>query len=148
MNDKPVARYTQTSGALVESWNEAGAHSGNWVKSADYDTLQTELQSVKADIVRLNSPNKWEMALENALLTAHLGTTDSFSSPEKALAVLIQWSIALEEPLLTAQEAEYPTKTMLDAGLAAYDGDAATAGTHVRRIYMAMRAAIRGEEGK
>ena len=48
----------------------------------------------------------------------------------------------------TAQEPEYPTKAMLDAGLAEYDvWDAATAGIHVRKIYMAMRAATR-EEGK
>ena len=56
--------------------------------------------------------------------------------------------LALATSARAAQEAEYPTKAMLDAGLAEYDvWDAATAGIHVRKIYMAMRAAIR-EEGK
>ena len=74
--------------------------------------------------------------------------TYGFVSSYSYMTVLYQLKKAEAElKALTAQEPEYPTKAMLDAGLAEYDvWDAAKAGIHVRDIYMAMRAAIRGEE--
>lgn len=42
-------RYTQTSGAIVESFNTFdGKPSGDWIKASDYDDLRERLAEVEA----------------------------------------------------------------------------------------------------
>lgn len=76
--DAPEGDYVQLTAEQKQALNRAHLASARAVTPAPN---------------RHEQRNKWEAAIDDALVVNHLGTTDSFEDAKEALGKLIQWEI-------------------------------------------------------